>query len=371
MSLKRLEEFLLKVETKPTALSNSKKKKFLLDDDMGSSNLFGHVQQSNGKHANTKDESNANGIRIESDKLAVAPLPNGQHTFGERIVNAAAAAKGVRLENVTAMWSVLSGSQQNGIFNADVRIDSGLCTIIGQVGSGKSTLLNAILGEIELDHGKCHINGTISYAPQEPWLFQSSVRNNIVFVDEFDEDRYQKVVQVCALERDFQLLPQGDQTIVSERGTSLSGGQRARVSLARAIYKQADIYLLDDPLTAVDSHVGKHIFEQCIRDFLSDKICILVTHQLQYLKNVQHVILMNAGKIEAQGPFATVQRTSSVVLSHDDGNLEPTTTFEKRVSIFPDIYHFKMFVFMHCVRFSKFIAEKIVVYIVLRRGHWR
>lgn len=333
VSVKRLEEFLLKIETKPTAISNGKKKKFLLDDDMGSANILASIQQTNGKAANRKDATNANGIRSESNKLTVPTITNGQHTFGERIVNATTPTeKGVRLENVTAVWSVLRESHQNGIFNANVHVESGLCTIIGQVGSGKSTLLNAILGEIELDHGRCLINGKLSYASQEPWVFESTIRNNIVFIEEFDEERYHKVVQVCALERDFQLLPLGDQTIVSERGASLSGGQRARVNLARAIYKQADIYLLDDPLTAVDSHVGKHIFEQCIRDFLSDRICILVTHQLQYLKNVQHVILMSKGKIEAQGPFAVVQQENNALLSHDDGNAESPDTFVKRVS---------------------------------------
>lgn len=300
---------------------------------MGSSHILTTIQPSNGKNAtNQKNASNANGIQGDSNKLANVPtLTNGQHTFGERIVNPTTAQKGVRLENVTAVWSLFCESH-NGIFNANLEIERGLCAIIGQVGSGKSTLLNVILGELELDHGKCHINGTLSYASQEPWLFESSVRNNIIFIDEFDEERYHKVVQVCALERDFQLLPQGDQTIVSERGASLSGGQRARVNLARAMYKQADIYLLDDPLTAVDSQVGKHIFEKCIQEFLRDKICILVTHQLQYLKNVQHVVLMNTGKIEAQGPFAVIQQANNALLTQEDGTVEPAETFEKRVS---------------------------------------
>lgn len=129
-----------------------------------------------------------------------------------------------------------------------------------------------------------------------------------MFVEDFDEQRYNWVVEVCALERDFRLLSQGDATIVGERGSSLSGGQRARVNLARAIYKQADIYLLDDPLSAVDTHVGKHIFERCIKGYLKDKICVLVTHQLQYLKYEKQVVLLNNGKIEANGPFQSIER---------------------------------------------------------------
>lgn len=107
-------------------------------------------------------------------------------------------------------------------------------------------------------------------------------------------------------------------------------------SLARAIYKQSDIYLLDDPLSAVDTHVGKHIFEKCIKGFLADKICVLVTHQLQYLKNVQHVVLMNAGKIEAQGPFQTLQRFNKKSLMHaqEEGDQNAIDTFQSRVSFF-------------------------------------
>lgn len=114
---------------------------------------------------------------------------------------------------------------------------------------------------------------------------------------------------MCALERDFDLLPYGDQTIVGERGSSLSGGQRARVNLARAIYRKADIYLLDDPLSAVDAHVGKHIFQRCVLGFLKDKVCVLATHQLQYLKDVEHLVLMNAGEIVAQGSFRALKKS--------------------------------------------------------------
>lgn len=109
------------------------------------------------------------------------------------------------------------------------------------------------------------------------------------------------VVKRCALERDFSLLPHGDKTIVGERGVSLSGGQRARINLARAVYKQADIYLLDDPLSAVDTHVGKQLFEDCIAGYLRTKMCILVTHQLQYLKEVDHIIILENGVIKAEG----------------------------------------------------------------------
>lgn len=212
----------------------------------------------------------------------------------------------IGMKNVTALWSE-SATNPTGIFNVSTDIHQGLCIVIGSVGSGKTTLLNAMLGEMSIK-GECVVTGRVSYASQEPWLFEGSVRDNIVFVDDFDEKRYRDVVRVCALESDFRCLPNGDRTIVGENGTSLSGGQKARVNLARAIYKQADIYLLDDPLSAVDVNVGKHLFEQCIQGYLHDKICVLVTHQLQYLQRATHIIMMNKGCVEAQGCYQALYK---------------------------------------------------------------
>lgn len=129
------------------------------------------------------------------------------------------------------------------------------------------------------------------------------MRSNILFGQPYDRERYRQVVRKCALERDFALLPHGDRTIIGERGASLSGGQRARVGLARACYRKAAIYLLDDPLSAVDTHVSKHLFEQCLRDFLKEKTVILVTHQLQFLQYVDQIVILSNGRVEAVGSF--------------------------------------------------------------------
>ncbi|KAH1014558.1 hypothetical protein HUJ05_012411 [Dendroctonus ponderosae] len=134
-------------------------------------------------------------------------------------------------------------------------------------------------------------------------IVKGSVRQNILFGQPMDKPRYNTVVRKCALERDFQLLPHGDKTVVGDRGISLSGGQRARINLARAVYKKADIYLLDDPLSAVDTHVGKALFDQCITRFLRDKTVVLVTHQLQYLKDVDHIVLLDDGFLKAEGTY--------------------------------------------------------------------
>lgn len=211
----------------------------------------------------------------------------------------------VELKNATASWD---SSTSFELAEIDLQLSGiGLCAIVGPVGFGKSTLLNLIAGELPITDGSIHINGTLSYASQEPWLFEGSIRKNIVFIEEFNEARYQMVVKVCALEKDINGFTHGDRTIVGERGVRLSGGQKARINLARTVYKKADIYLLDDPLSAVDSQVGKHIFEQCLRDFLGDKLILLVTHQLKVLQDVQHVLVMNGGKVDVQGSYQEIK----------------------------------------------------------------
>ncbi|CAG9858693.1 unnamed protein product [Phyllotreta striolata] len=208
--------------------------------------------------------------------------------------------KGIILKGINASWS----DDRRALKDIFLQIPPGsLCIVIGSVGSGKSSLLQVLLGELAPTSGRIQVGGEISYCSQQPWLFQSTVRNNIIFGTPFDKEWYEKVVKVCALVKDFDQFPQGDLTIVGERGVSLSGGQRARINLARAIYRQADIYFLDDPLSAVDTHVGKHLFDECIYKHLKGKTRVLVTHQLQYLKKAGLIVLMNHGKIEAQGTF--------------------------------------------------------------------
>lgn len=142
------------------------------------------------------------------------------------------------------------------------------------------------------------------------------------------------MVRVCALLRDFSLLPYGDKTIVGERGISLSGGQRARVNLARAVYKKADIYLLDDPLSAVDAQVGKQIFEECILGYLSDKIVILATHQLQYMKKVDRILLMDQGRIVGRGDFNQLKESRQTFAKMMEEQLPlSSTTPEEEVNV--------------------------------------
>lgn len=206
--------------------------------------------------------------------------------------------KSIVFGGCTALWESENTKFERGIENLNLKIDES-CAIIGGIGTGKSTILQVILGELDVKKGNVFVNGSISYAAQEPWIFSGTFQKNILFNETFDAVRYAQVLQVCALERDLNMLPDGDGTMIGEH--FLSGGQRARISLARAVYRNADIYLLDDPLSAVDAHVGKHIFDECLHGFLKSKIVILVTHQHQYLRDFNKIVVMRKGKAIAQG----------------------------------------------------------------------
>ncbi|XP_011301174.1 probable multidrug resistance-associated protein lethal(2)03659 [Fopius arisanus] len=202
----------------------------------------------------------------------------------------------VSLRNLTAKWE--PEAPENILEEVNAEIEKGkLYIVIGAVGSGKSSLISAILGEMYISGGRVDIKGGMSYASQEAWVFGSTVRQNIIFGQPYDRQRYQRVIKACALLSDFKQFPQGDQTVVGERGSSLSGGQKARINLARSVYRQADVYIFDDPLSAVDTHVGKHLFEECLQRYLGGKTRILATHQLQFIKGADAILLLEHGKL--------------------------------------------------------------------------
>ncbi|PNF34508.1 hypothetical protein B7P43_G10749 [Cryptotermes secundus] len=250
----------------------------------------------------------------------------------------AASKKGIKIANVTARWS--EDLPENTLTDVSLDVRPGeLVAVVGPVGSGKTSLLHAILKELPLNSGSISVGGSVSYASQEPWLFTGSVRQNILFAQPMDRNRYRQVVRVCALERDFQLLPHGDRTIVGERGVTLSGGQRARISLARTIYKVADIYLLDDPLSAVDTHVGHHLFDDCICDFLQGKTRLVVTHQLQYLQAADNIVILNNGTVEATGTFSRLQESGLDFVKQLDLDIDEEDRELKKGSVDYDKSH--------------------------------
>ncbi|KAG5894560.1 hypothetical protein JTB14_021542 [Gonioctena quinquepunctata] len=217
---------------------------------------------------------------------------------------------GVHLRNMSVKW--LRFSTENSLESINFNVSSNqLVAVVGPVGGGKTTLLHAILKELSPVEGSAHVVGTISYASQEPWVFGGSVRQNILFGQKYVQKKYEEVVRVCALQRDFTLFPHGDRTLVGERGVALSGGQRARINLARAVYKEADIYLLDDPLSAVDTHVGKQLFNECIRGYLRNKCVVLVTHQLQYLRNTHCIYLLENGEVRSSGTYQELKNSDN------------------------------------------------------------
>ncbi|XP_076757866.1 ATP-binding cassette sub-family C member 4 [Xylocopa sonorina] len=236
----------------------------------------------------------------------------------------------VKMTNLTARWE--PSQSENTLEGLNLEIDRGkMYAVIGMVGAGKSSFLSAILGEIDVVEGHVQVNGTLSYAGQEAWVFGSTVRQNILFGQPYDRHRYQKVIKACSLLRDFKQFSQGDQTIVGERGSSLSGGQKARINLARSLYRQADIYLLDDPLSAVDTHVSKHLFEECMQRYLAGKTRILATHQLQYVKNVDAIILIEQGKVTVFSYYQDLlnQRPEYAELLAAESEMKEENTLER------------------------------------------
>ena len=199
--------------------------------------------------------------------------------------------------------------------NISLTIEGGnLVTVIGKVGSGKTTLLLSILKEVPTTTGHLLFRGSLAYVEQEPVIFSGSVRENILFGRAYDEGWYSEVLRACNITEDLQQFGHGDQTIVGDRGVTLSGGQKVRVSLARALYSRSDIYLLDDPLSAVDSRVGRIIFERGIRTMLRGKTVVLVTHHLNYAKEADKVILMDEGSVKSEGTFDEVLQMNQELL---------------------------------------------------------
>ncbi|XP_055613859.1 multidrug resistance-associated protein 1-like isoform X4 [Uranotaenia lowii] len=206
------------------------------------------------------------------------------------------------IENGVFSW----GGDETTLKNINMKVPKNeLAAIVGTVGSGKSSVLSAFLGEMDKISGRVNTVGKIAYVSQQAWIQNATLRDNILFGKELDTKLYNKVLAACALKPDIEMLPGGDQTEIGEKGINLSGGQKQRVSLARAVYNDADIYFLDDPLSAVDSHVGKHIFEQVLgpSGLLAKKTRVLVTHGITYLPNTNIIYVMKEGEISESGSY--------------------------------------------------------------------
>lgn len=254
----------------------------------------------------------------------------------------------IAFDKATFSWGSKSGFTQDSstafrLIGMDTKFHvGGLNIIAGQTGSGKTSLLMALLGEMTLVEGKVLMPGgqsredlevdpetglteSVAYCAQQAWLVNDNIKQNILFSAPYDAHRYKSVIAACALERDLEILDEGDATLVGEKGIALSGGQKQRISLARALYCNSRHVLLDDCLSAVDSHTAKHIFEQCILGpLMFGRTCILVTHNVTLcVPFSQHVVVLVNGKIAIQGPPDDVM--SSGLLGEEAPKSKPTS----------------------------------------------
>ncbi|KAM3143254.1 hypothetical protein pb186bvf_004586 [Paramecium bursaria] len=246
---------------------------------------------------------------IEDNKYAVQII-NGNLTWGkdkdekQRDPN----------QSLATVSDSLIMSNPNCLKNINITIERGsFVAIVGDVGSGKSSLIQSILGEMIYDESsqKPHIGigGSIAYVSQTAWIQNATVRDNVIFGSEFNQQKYDEAIKYSCLKDDLKILNKGDSTMIGEKGVNLSGGQKARIALARAIYSDKDIYLLDDPISAVDIHVGKFIMNQCLNGFLKNKTRVLVTHAVNFTQYCDYIYLMDKGEIIEEGKFNDLKQS--------------------------------------------------------------
>ena len=284
VSLERIEEFLL-LEDLPSLSRDSQVSSSFVEN--------GDMLESDDKTSNTlleekKEQSKANknesGLATES-KERDQELPSSSSE--QALVVSKLSYKMIKGEGKYILKDI-----------SFVTPRSTLTAICGQVGSGKSTLLCAIAGQLNLSSGTVQYPRPLVYVPQVPWLFSGTVRENILFSAPYNPEWYSTVVEACALKEDIELFPDMDETVIGQKGVALSGGQKARVSLARAVYSCAEVYVLDDPLSAVDQKVGDQIFEKCICGLLDDKITVLVSHHSRYLQKAHQIVVLDNGCVK-------------------------------------------------------------------------
>uniref|UniRef100_A0A060TAR9 ARAD1D22132p n=1 Tax=Blastobotrys adeninivorans TaxID=409370 RepID=A0A060TAR9_BLAAD len=245
------------------------------------------------------------GEELQSD--AVERLPRANE-IGEESIN---------ITNGTFLWE-RRPEYKIALGNINFTARKGeLSCIVGRVGCGKSSFLQAILGELYKAQGSVTVKGRVAYASQVPWIMNGSVKDNILFGSKYEEGFYERTIDACALRDDLDILPDGDGTLVGEKGISLSGGQKARISLARAVYARADVYLLDDPLSAVDEHVGRHIIDNVLGadGLLASKCIVLATNSIPVLSHADTITMLANGKITETGTLEEARQKQTAIYS--------------------------------------------------------
>ena len=299
VSLNRIEEFLLLDNL--SSLRNSLESLNGLPKDDNTLNSF--VRDS---HPSDKNPHRLSGdTDVNSEQIKHNNRDEGQ----ERVASSSETDDALVISNVSYRLNETDGSNyllQNISFVSPKNTITILC---GQVGSGKSTLLSAIAGEVDISSGTVTYPGCLAYVPQVPWVFSGTINENILFGEPYYHDWYTTVIEACELKEDIAQFPDGDETTVGERGAVLSGGQKARVSLARAVYSYSDVYLLDDPLSSVDQKVAEQIFDKCICGLLSNKIRVVVSHNQKHFADAGQIVVLDNGCVLKKGAPAQVKLT--------------------------------------------------------------
>ena len=216
------------------------------------------------------------------------------------------------------------GDHANCLKNITTRIKKGsLVAIVGRVGSGKTSFVSTLVGEMTRNAGVVMVNGSMSLSAQQAWLVNETVKNNILFGKPYDEKKYKEIIDVCSLKDDLKMLQGGDECEIGDRGINVSGGQKARISLARCCYSDSDIVVMDDPIAAVDSHVGKALFNKCIHKYMAGRTRILVTNATQYLHKCDYIIVLENQTISHQGTYEELKAQNidlMALLTEEDGS---------------------------------------------------
>ena len=321
LSLKHLEAFLFSKEYNPSQLINTnnnneyaifidnldfgiiKKEEefqdFEEDSDESDSEENINIKEENEKKIEMKEIDNKKEkeeILIENSNELLNKKLSNENKINNEQKNEEKISKKEKIKG-TVIETLLTG------INLKIKKGS-IIGIVGEFGSGKTCLFNAILNNLDIlnsNNKKIIINGSIVYIPQIPWIINETVRNNIIFPNNFNLEKYKKIVKICQLENDFELLKSSDFTKISDKGDNLSGGQKARINIARGVYNDADIYLFDDPFSALDVYVGNEIFNKVILEYLKGKTILIITHALQFIPMMDFVIHMEEGKIDYFG----------------------------------------------------------------------
>ncbi|RAL44622.1 hypothetical protein DM860_003381 [Cuscuta australis] len=273
-------------------------------------------------------------VKVSLDRIAsFLSLEDMEHDIVEKHQKSCSSDVAIDIVDGSFTWDESSPTPL--LKGINLRVRHGMkVAICGPVSSGKSSLLSCVLGEMSKISGSVKIFGTIAYVPQSAWIQSGTIEENILFGMKMDREKYDRIVEACCLKKDLEDIPFGDQTFIGERGINLSGGQKQRVQIARALYQDVDIYLFDDPFSAVDAHTGTHLFNECILGLLESKAVVYVTHQVEFLPAADLILVMKGGKISKEGDYTSILKSETefmeLVGAHKEA-LSSIDSFEERV----------------------------------------